>query len=137
MELKGTKLFVEVEGAAANPTEKKITIENPHVRAPIFRSCRRSGSERGWTMGDGRYRVQSAQEINANPVAGSSSPLVLHSGVQCDGCDCEIRGYRYKCIECPDFDLCFSCEMKKLHGDHMMIRIVKPLDVSIYRITKN
>lgn len=138
MELKGTKIFVEVEDAAnaanlanpANPIEKRATFE-PITRGP-FRSCRRYGPPRvqGLIVGDGSYRPQSAQETNGNPVANSSSspPLVLHSGVECDGCLGDIRGYRYKCIECPDFDLCFSCEMKKLHGDHMMIRIVKPLD---------
>jgi len=99
------------------------------ARAPIFRSCRRSGSERGWNMGDGRYRTQNPHVINGNNASTAGGPApVLHSGVQCDGCDCEIRGHRYKCIECPDYDLCFSCEMKKLHGEHMMIRIVKPLD---------
>lgn len=133
MELKGTKIYVEVDDAS-NPIEKKPIIEGrvPVIsRGPIFRSCRRSGPERGWIVGEGRYRPQSAHEMNGNninSVAGSNQPLALHPGVQCDGCDCEIRGYRYKCIECPDFDLCFSCEMKKIHGDHMMIRIVKPLD---------
>lgn len=134
MELKGTKMFVEVEDAS-NPTEKKSAVDSrvPIFRGPIHRSCRRSGPERGWILGDGRYRTQNPQEMNGNDASASSSPqLALHAGVQCDGCDCEIRGYRYKCIECPDFDLCFSCEMKKMHGDHMMIRIVKPLDVSVF-----
>lgn len=131
MELKGTKIFVEVDdGSEKKPIEKSQT----SGRTPLLRSCRRSGLERGWIMGDGRYRSQNCPEINGNnihPPAGTSPSLLLHSGVQCDGCDAEIRGYRYKCIECPDYDLCFSCEMKKIHGDHMMIRIVKPLDVSI------
>lgn len=128
MELKGTKIFVEVDDAT-NPVEKK-PIENrfPISRGPIFRSCRRSGgADRGWTLPEGRYRAQNPHEMNGNNV-GTNSQLAVHSGVQCDGCDGDIRGYRYKCIECPDFDLCFSCEMKKIHGDHMMVRIVKPLD---------
>lgn len=149
MELKGSKIFVEVEDAAnaantANPIEKRATLDMgvPITRGP-FRSCRRYGPPRGLIVGDGSYRPQSAQETNGNPAANASStststpPLVLHSGVECDGCLGDIRGYRYKCIECPDFDLCFSCEMKKLHGDHMMIRIVKPLDVSIFAHTHN
>jgi len=136
MELKGTKIFVEIDDGSNN-TEKKSNCEKvqPTVRGPIFRSCRRSGSERGWILGDGRFR-QMVHEVNGTSNNGAQStasniggqPQPLHSGVQCDGCDAEIRGYRYKCIECPDFDLCFACEMKKIHGDHMMIRIVKPLD---------
>ncbi len=136
MEMKGNKIFVEVNDGS-NPTEQKSATDNHHVpavRSPIFRSCRRG--ERGWIMGDGRYRgTQNGQEINGNNVPSTAQPA-LHAGVQCDGCECEIRGYRYKCIECPDFDLCFQCEMKKLHGDHMMIRIVKPLDVS-FDLQKN
>jgi len=130
MELKGTKIFVEVDDNS-NATETKDNNEKIQagIRAPIYRSCRRSGAERGWTMGEGhgRYR-QNCTESYTNAVPGATPQFLLHPGVQCDGCDSEIRGYRYKCIECPDFDLCFTCEMKKMHGDHMMIRIVKPLD---------
>lgn len=137
MELKGTKIFVEVDDDS-NTTEKKTINEKqlPSGRVPIFRSLRRApGAERGWIRGDGCYRSQNCPEINGNNInlnGGATPQHLLHAGVQCDGCDSEIRGYRYKCIECPDFDLCFTCEMKKIHGDHMMIRIVRPLDVSVY-----
>lgn len=130
MELKGTKIFIEVDGSNANTNPPSTENRIPIFRGPIHRSCRRN-IERGHIEGDGRYNAHSGREVNGNnPTPSSNSPNVLHTGVVCDGCNCEIRGYRYKCIECPDFDLCFSCEMKKLHGDHLMIRIVKPLDVS-------
>ncbi|KAI0637498.1 hypothetical protein C8Q77DRAFT_369953 [Trametes polyzona] len=33
-----------------------------------------------------------------------------HSGVQCDGClTYPIIGYRFKCVDCDDFDYCSSC----------------------------
>lgn len=133
MELKGTKIFVEVDDGSNASEKTPIEKSQPSGRTTLLRPCRRSGLERGWILGDGRYRSQNAPEINGNniyPGAATSPQLLLHSGVQCDGCDTEIRGYRYKCIECPDYDLCFPCEMKKIHGEHMMIRIVKPLDVS-------
>jgi len=36
---------------------------------------------------------------------------VVHEGIVCDGCEMSpIVGIRFKCHECPDFDLCASCE---------------------------
>lgn len=32
-----------------------------------------------------------------------------HRHIWCDGCEKEIRGMRYKCEHCPDYDLCGSC----------------------------
>lgn len=138
MELKGTKIFVEVDDGS-NQKEKKSSTDNAAptlLRSPHF--LRHRFAERERPMCGGRYRMfaQPDVEVNGNNVdagsasSGAQAPLHSHVGVTCDGCNCAIRGYRYKCIECPDYDLCFSCEMKKIHGDHMMLRIVKPLDVS-------
>jgi len=49
-----------------------------------------------------------------------------HPGVTCDGCDKPVVGFRYKCLECPDYDLCGSCETKGRHSDHNMMRITGP-----------
>uniref|UniRef100_A0A914N631 ZZ-type domain-containing protein n=1 Tax=Meloidogyne incognita TaxID=6306 RepID=A0A914N631_MELIC len=48
----------------------------------------------------------------------------LHLNIVCDICDKEIRGRRYKCLICPDFDLCQSCEQKNEHFEHAMMRLV-------------
>merc|ERR1712226_645173 len=50
----------------------------------------------------------------------------VHYGVSCDGCDGSVQGFRYKCMVCPDFDLCGLCEAKGLHPGHNMIRIASP-----------
>merc|ERR1719250_575206 len=52
-------------------------------------------------------------------------PSLLHPGVLCDGCDGAVVGYRYKCLTCPDYDLCAVCEMEGKHSNHVMIRIVR------------
>jgi len=53
-----------------------------------------------------------------------SHPLVMfklpelqqHDGVKCDGCGMyPIEGPRFKCLVCPNFDLCRACEEKGLH----------------------
>jgi len=47
----------------------------------------------------------------------------VHPGVTCDGCDGQVRGHRYKCMICPDYDLCARCEVKGIHPGHNMMRL--------------
>jgi len=52
-----------------------------------------------------------------------------HTGVRCDGCQKQdFVGSRYKCSECPDFDLCETCEAKGgVHDtNHPMLKIKVP-----------
>jgi len=66
-------------------------------------------------------------------VAGNLSSSMFegerHPGIVCDGCDGPVVGIRYKCVQCPDYDLCMSCENSGKHPDHRMIRLVKPRPV--------
>ncbi|GAB6029482.1 Sequestosome-1 [Chamberlinius hualienensis] len=57
---------------------------------------------------------------------GGRNDNTCHVGVTCDGCDAAVKGFRYKCLECPDYDLCENCEKKKLHNQHVMLRIPTP-----------
>jgi ribosomal protein S18 acetylase RimI-like enzyme len=36
----------------------------------------------------------------------------------CDCCDFPILGVRFKCLNCPDFDICASCEQDGQHSAH-------------------
>ncbi|KAG9294152.1 hypothetical protein G9A89_021511 [Geosiphon pyriformis] len=54
----------------------------------------------------------------------------FHPGIRCDGCSKAINGVRYKCGNCPDFDLCGNCEASPLnkHDDnHAFIKIKRPV----------
>lgn len=63
---------------------------------------------------------------------------VVHSYVVCDGCypteqeeAVEIRGPRFKCVACPNFDLCSKCESKGYENfyhknNHNMIKMNVP-----------
>lgn len=65
--------------------------------------------------------------------AGKSqeSNNIIHENVRCDGCKVKsIKGYRYKCSVCPNFDLCERCEATTDH-DHIFFKIKKPLDNQI------
>ncbi|KAL3860601.1 hypothetical protein ACJMK2_010700 [Sinanodonta woodiana] len=57
----------------------------------------------------------------------SNASASVHPGVICDGCDGPIVGIRYKCLTCPDYDLCSTCEQRGLHIEHNMIKISTPL----------
>lgn len=46
-----------------------------------------------------------------------------HENIVCDGCDGPVHAYRYKCLQCPDYDLCVTCESELKHSDHLMVRI--------------
>eukprot|EP01121_Diplochlamys_sp_Union-15-3_P010637 TRINITY_DN3003_c0_g3_i1.p1 TRINITY_DN3003_c0_g3~~TRINITY_DN3003_c0_g3_i1.p1 ORF type:complete len:280 (-),score=53.46 TRINITY_DN3003_c0_g3_i1:23-805(-) len=55
--------------------------------------------------------------------------IPVHWGVTCDGCNKHpIVGPRFKCIRCPDYDLCAQCESKGIHVDtgHQFRKIERP-----------
>lgn len=52
---------------------------------------------------------------------------VLHENVVCDGCQHELRGTRYKCTVCPDYDLCSRCEYDGKHNEHDMMCVRRPV----------
>jgi len=49
-----------------------------------------------------------------------------HTGVTCDNCQGSIVGARYKCVVCPNYDLCDSCSSSGIHSEHNLIKISRP-----------
>ena len=45
-----------------------------------------------------------------------------HPSIKCNGCRSRVEGFRYKCLECEDFDLCGKCEVMARHSEHKMLR---------------
>lgn len=46
---------------------------------------------------------------------------VVHEGIFCDGCRTSpIKGVRYKCTVCDDFDFCENCEKNNTHEHHFV-----------------
>ncbi|ESO01230.1 hypothetical protein HELRODRAFT_174776 [Helobdella robusta] len=52
----------------------------------------------------------------------------LHPNITCDGCEGEVRGTRYKCTVCPNYDLCEACKATGLHEEHEMKAFEKPVN---------
>ncbi|TCD64312.1 hypothetical protein EIP91_004259 [Steccherinum ochraceum] len=77
---------------------------------------------------------------------GSSSPTSkrfnapgkIHNGTDCDGCEqSPLRGVRFRCIQCTDFDFCRSClsnpsVLEKHNIDHKFWPINEPGDLTRY-----
>ena len=52
----------------------------------------------------------------------------VHQGVTCDQCgESPLTGIRYKCLNCPDYDLCMKCETSHPHEKtHVFAKIHIP-----------
>ncbi|KAG9465340.1 hypothetical protein GDO78_018488 [Eleutherodactylus coqui] len=59
--------------------------------------------------------------------ASENTPNVVHPNVTCDGCEGPVVGNRFKCLICPDYDLCSTCETKGIHKEHNMIMFPTPI----------
>ena len=123
--------------------------------ATIFPTLRRKDFKLTWSDGDGdtvtirsddelvialtemkgpiykmsvEVEAAAAKKVNLQEgeSSGSNSDGEEHSGVLCDNCESTVVGFRYKCVTCPDYDLCGKCETKGLHPGHTMIRIATP-----------
>jgi Zinc finger, ZZ type len=62
----------------------------------------------------------------------------VHQHVICDGCGASpLRGVRYKCSVCPDFDLCETCEasedLELSHAQHAHLKILHPEQAAFHR----
>lgn len=60
------------------------------------------------------------------PVEQGDNPDAVHEGISCDGCgENPIRGLRFKCSVCKNFDYCATCE-ERLNHEHAFLKISQP-----------
>jgi len=74
--------------------------------------------------------TSSTSSNNMNNSSNNNESIPIHNGIECDECgQYPIRGIRYKCSKCINFDLCEKCESKKIHStNHPLIKINTPLN---------
>ena len=59
---------------------------------------------------------------NNNNFSKISQCKTIHKYISCSECNiCPIIGYRYKCLECPDYNLCENCE-KIVNHEHNFVK---------------
>merc|ERR1712012_222652 len=73
-----------------------------------------------------KLKVKLGDKAKDEGDSGMARGAQVHWGVVCDGCDGPVVGPRYKCLVCPDYDLCATCEARSLHAHHKMIRLPAP-----------
>lgn len=48
----------------------------------------------------------------------------IQHGVRCNGCESEITGARYKCVQCKNYNLCTVCSVfRQMHTEHIMLKL--------------
>jgi next-to-BRCA1 protein 1 len=95
----------EVKKDVHHPGHSFLKIDKPamRLRCPAF------GGPRPWRHHGCHQQQQPGQ--------------VVHYGVRCDNCSqFPIVGARFKCNTCADYDLCETCEAKKIHSEHQFTK---------------
>eukprot|EP01121_Diplochlamys_sp_Union-15-3_P008891 TRINITY_DN2390_c0_g2_i1.p1 TRINITY_DN2390_c0_g2~~TRINITY_DN2390_c0_g2_i1.p1 ORF type:complete len:419 (-),score=18.24 TRINITY_DN2390_c0_g2_i1:26-1282(-) len=77
--------------------------------------------------------ILTSNRPSVTPSTQSSVPTnnAVHSLVTCDNCTAKpLRGFRLKCIDCVDYDLCWSCyhSRKQYHPTHHLFAIIENED---------
>lgn len=71
----------------------------------------------------------------SNNLSRLSKCVTIHKNIACNECKVfPIVGYRYRCLECPDYNLCEQCE-KTVEHEHNFIKYVSEENNSL--IIKN
>jgi hypothetical protein len=94
-----------------------------NIAQDIFQSIKLQLSKSG-------LNLQNNKNANANNIMNNINNISdIHFGIKCNNCGMEnIKGIRYKCTHCPDFNLCQKCENEIAHiPNHIFIKIRRPV----------
>ncbi|RGB22505.1 hypothetical protein C1646_55272 [Rhizophagus diaphanus] len=83
--------------------KRNCAIFNDHAYGPSF------GGADLILRGDSGHCIKDSYE---KPIRSALSEPHLHYGIKCDCCDYTVRGVRWSCTTCDDYDLCQDCKPK-------------------------
>ncbi|KAI1793192.1 hypothetical protein LXA43DRAFT_886348 [Ganoderma leucocontextum] len=108
-----------------------------HAFFPMYAPSERSRFDR-IHENHGRNRTQSPRHASGSTESPADA-LPVHRNVICDVCNAEIVGMRYKCLDCPDYDMCDECistpALREMHhSQHQFFAIDKPGEVIVHTV---
>lgn len=127
MESKIGKIYI-VANSSVGKDKDNVFVPTSHVESVAPAEVAKEKGSVKFTTSATAPTVETDKQ-NTGPAKATKS-AVHHDNVICDGCDNGVFGFRYKCLQCYDYDLCMNCEGKQLHNHHRMIRIPDPLTVN-------
>ncbi len=103
--------------------------------APASGTLGRSDSEASWT--ESMWPERNVRARNGHNLKSMLYYIAeeqarqdgyVHRGVTCNSCDMKpIRGIRWHCANCPDYDLCSDCEATNMHPKtHVFYKVKIP-----------
>ncbi|KAK7007044.1 hypothetical protein R3P38DRAFT_3034986 [Favolaschia claudopus] len=80
--------------------------------------------------GDGQRDAQANSSRTPVPAPEPQAEELAVHYATCNLCDSRIRGDRYKCADCPDFDTCSNCFSitREQHPQHAFVKLSKASD---------
>jgi len=103
-----------------------VTISSDEELAYALQCKKRQGQNGDDTLGLFRLEVTLIENPWWLQVGSVQIPGEEHPGVVCQCCHQPVKGFRYKCVSCQNYDLCRHCEARQLHPGHDMVRIPSP-----------
>ena len=107
-------------------TKPEIVMEVvPEVVLEIFPEIEQKNETEVQVEQEAPEKQPFVDETSPEPKREKLPTRIVHMNVVCDGCRAQpIIGRRFKCMICPNYDLCESCEAKEEH-EHPMLRLSK------------
>merc|ERR1712137_870598 len=103
--------------------ELKVELRDALEHADFLRDISPKKESRGIDLG--KEPIQAP--LNPRCARLDGKKKTIHQAT-CDECNQTICGVRYKCLVCPDFDLCETCEASNNSHPHVFAKLYKQRD---------